>query len=181
VLAVALAYISISGQIPTFGVKSMGRDTTFTGRTDIWDGVRSVAWENPIQGVGYGAFWSKHHEFPNVGDVNEGHNGYLDTFVETGLIGLVLLLFVIVSYVRKANREKRDDDDWASFRIVFLLMVVVHNFTETSFLRCSEHFWALFILMYMTFPGSRRPIVAGETGEAVADVAEFREETTCSS
>lgn len=180
VLAAALAFISISGQIPTFGVKSMGRDMTFTGRTDIWNGVRSAAWENPIQGVGYGAYWSKYHEFPNVGSVNEGHNGYLDTFVETGLIGLALLLFVIVSYVRRVIRGKRDDDDWASFRIVFLLMLVMHNFTETSFLRCSEHFWALFILMYVVFPENTRQIVAGKAGEAVVGAAEFQKETICS-
>ncbi|HLZ16353.1 MAG TPA: O-antigen ligase family protein, partial [Cyclobacteriaceae bacterium] len=133
---------------------SMGRSMTFTGRTYIWDDVRKVAWEHPVLGVGYSGYWTGYRDFPVAGIVNEGHNGYLDTFVETGMIGLVMLFVVLVSYVRRASQERNYDYDWSCFRIVFLLMLVVHNFTETSLLRSSTHLWAQFIFMYIIYPDS---------------------------
>ena len=151
VVAVTMTYCTVTGDIPSFGVQSLGRNVTFTGRTYIWDVVRKEAWENAILGVGYSAYWSRNREFPVVGMVNEGHNGYLDTFVETGVIGLIMLFIVLVSYIRRVSQERSYNFDWACFRIVFLFMLVVHNFTETTFLRSSEHLWALFILMYMIF------------------------------
>ena len=42
-LAVMLMLVSVTGYIPTFGMAKLGRDATFTGRTDIWNGVREVA------------------------------------------------------------------------------------------------------------------------------------------
>jgi exopolysaccharide production protein ExoQ len=165
-LGLIMAFMSVTGTIPSMGTESLGRDATFTGRVDIWNGVRQVAWQSPIFGVGYAGYWSKHHEFPNVGIVNEGHNGYLDTFVETGAMGLVLLLFTFISYAKRASREKSFDFDWASFRIVFLLMLLLHNFTESSLLRASTHLWVLYIYMYVMFPMRRRAVAAPSPASA---------------
>jgi exopolysaccharide production protein ExoQ len=148
----ALALISTTGTIPTLGSGALGRDHTFTGRTYIWDDVRSTAWDNPIFGVGYGSYWQDHRVFPVVGKVNEGHNGYLDAFVETGILGTVLILMIIASYLSKTNREKAYDYNWACLRLVFLLLVLVHNFTETSFLRPTTHLWVLFTFMCFVSP-----------------------------
>jgi exopolysaccharide production protein ExoQ len=156
VVALALMFFSVSGMIPSMGTQTMGRDGTFTGRTDIWDGVRKVAFDNALVGVGYNGYWYKPHEFPNVpGAVNEGHNGYLDVFVETGFVGLGLLVIVLASYVFRAKRTNAFDYDWACFRVGFMLMMILHNFTETSLLRSSAHFWALFIFMYVVYPEAR--------------------------
>ena len=46
-------------------------------------------------------------------------------------------------------RERYYSYDLACFRIVFLLIMVLHNFTETSFLTASGHLWALFVFMYL--------------------------------
>jgi O-antigen ligase len=157
--AIAMAFMSVTGIIPSLGVESMGRDATFTGRVDIWAGVRKAASQSPIIGAGYAGYWSKPHEFPNVGIVNEGHNGYLDVYVETGVVGVGLLLVAIASYARKACQERSYDYDWACFRIVFLLMLELHNFTESSLMRSSAHLWVLFIFMFVVFPGPVRRAV----------------------
>lgn len=150
--ALSLTFMSITGVIPSLGNEAIGRDTTFTGRTYIWAGLRSIASDNLILGVGYSGFWAHHHIFPIVGDVNEGHNGYLDVLVETGIFGIVLLLIIIVSYARRANYEKAYDYPWACLKIVILFMLLIHNFTETSLLRSSAHLWVVFIYMYIVSP-----------------------------
>jgi exopolysaccharide production protein ExoQ len=155
-LAVVLACVSITGVIPSLGKGVFGRDSTFTGRTGIWEELRTHAWQNPILGMGYHGFWGQRHpDSPLLSLINEGHNGYLDVFLATGFVGLALLFLVIASYVWKASRECTGHFDWAVFKLVFLLMVIIHNFTESSFLRSSAHLWVLFIFLFAHSSGNR--------------------------
>ncbi len=76
--------------------QALGRDESLTGRTEIWAaiGSRSV---NPLIGSGYRGFW----ETPAAGEsiwqemgmyrLLSAHNGYLETYLNGGTIGVVLL------------------------------------------------------------------------------------------
>lgn len=73
------------------------RDPTLTGRTDLWAYVWSMIQHRWIHGYGYEAFWEVEANAKYVADslqwnVPNAHNGYLDTFLGLGLIGLTLLL-----------------------------------------------------------------------------------------
>jgi exopolysaccharide production protein ExoQ len=174
VSGLALALISVAGILPGVGADMVGRDRTLTGRTYIWDEVRRAGWESPIFGVGYGGYWEGHRVFPVVGIVNEGHNGYLDVFVETGVVGILLILVLIAAFARDANREKTRHYDWACLRIVLLLLVVAHNFTETSLLRPTTHLWVLFTYVCTALPQARFRKVAASRRSASDDVASER-------
>ena len=156
-LAVFLAFISITGLTPSLLTGVLGRDATFTGRTEIWAELRSDAWRQPILGTGYHGFWgARHPDSQFASKFNEGHNGYLDVFLSTGFVGLALLFLLLAFYVRNASAEKTLHFDWAVLKLVFLLMAVVHNFTETSFLRSSTHLWVLLIFLYVHRSRNRR-------------------------
>jgi len=171
VLAFALAFMALTGVIPSLGTDTLGRDATFTGRTEIWNEIRPVAWASPILGQGYDSFWcSKHPDSLVLSNINEGHNGYLDVFLGTGLIGLAIFFWLIVSFARKVRHEEYRDYSWSCLRLVFLLLIVIHNFTESSFYRSSTHLWALFIYLYIIVP--TRSIVS----EAIPDAADVRQD-----
>ena len=130
-----------------------GRDATLTGRTDlIWSKLVPIAMEHPILGVGYGAFWIKSIDFDFTMPINQAHNGYLDVFMELGIVGLVLLCICLLSYFVKARLSFDIDRDWASLQMAFLAMVIVHNWTETSFLRSTILMWNLFLLFWLIGP-----------------------------
>jgi len=133
--------------------KSVGRNANLTDRTDlIWAVLLPIAWKHPVLGLGYGAFWIA--PVPDLTlDVNEAHNGYLDVFIELGVVGLVLLLFMFVEYFKKAKREFQGYFDWAAFRLSFLLIILLHNWTETTLLRSREILWNLLVLFLVVFPG----------------------------
>jgi len=130
----------------------LGRDSTLTGRTELfWDVLLPLACQNPVLGLGYGDFWIK--PVPGLTlDSNEAHNGYLDVFLELGVVGLTLLALVAVAYFRKAKNELRDNFNWAAFRIAYLVMFLFHNWTETTLLRSREFLWNLFVLFAVVFP-----------------------------
>jgi exopolysaccharide production protein ExoQ len=127
----------------------LGRDATLTGRTDlIWSELIPISLRNPFFGVGYGAFWIRPiFEFP----INQAHNGYLDVFIELGWVGLILLTILIVSFFKKAKEEFELDPDWACLRLAFLLMILLHNITETSFLRSTILMWNMLVFLMVVY------------------------------
>jgi O-antigen ligase len=148
----------------------LGRKADLTGRTDlIWDVLLPIAHQYPVLGQGYGAFWIT----PVAGltlDVNEAHNGYLDVFIELGAVGLVLLALVVIAYFRKAKNELPHDFNWGAFRLSFLAMFLIHNWTETTLLRSREILWNLFVLFLVVFPAET--VRLHSTVDAPADEAD---------
>ena len=76
---------------------ALGRDMTFTGRTEIWQIAIDSILTRPLQGYGfvsisYGSFsYSLMHQ----AGVFDPHSAYLDLALGTGLIGLALFLIIL--------------------------------------------------------------------------------------
>jgi exopolysaccharide production protein ExoQ len=91
-----------------------GRDVTFTGRSVIW----ALAWEwfaqNPWIGYGwntltYGGF---SYELVRKYGVFDPHNGYFETAMGTGVIGLVLWLIPLFLGIVTARRDAAAGGLW---------------------------------------------------------------------
>lgn len=134
-------------------VTTMGRETNLTDRTEVWKNVIALQ-PNVLLGAGYEAFW--------LGErlevlwstwwwqPNQAHNGYLEMYANGGLIGLGLLLGMIVSAFRSIARDLKagseSEIEWARLRMVFLLAIVLYNYTEATFKGVSV-LWTLFYLI----------------------------------
>ena len=146
ILAAALAVdISSAGLLDTF-TSALGRDATLTGRTDLWADLLTLA-GNPLIGVGFGSFWlgdrlselwSKYWWQPT-----EAHNGYLEVYLELGLLGCALLGCVIVSLARRCATTLMSDPDIGRLRLALLVVALVYNITEAAF--------RVDLLMYLAF------------------------------
>ena len=134
-VAVVLAFGSaefIFGVSDTL-IRALGRDSTLTGRTELWDVVLNVD-INPILGVGFESFWlgdraeriwAKYWFHPN-----QAHNGYLETYLNLGWLGLTLMVSWILSTFRRVASILLSDFDFGRFRMGLLAIVVVYNWTE---------------------------------------------------
>jgi O-antigen ligase len=133
-------------------ITSFGRDITLTDRTHIWGGMYDAARGSFFGGVGFGAFWIGREV--NIAwnatmswALGQGHSGYVDTFLQTGAIGLIILLGLIsATFQRLLQRDIRDFDYFA-FRVTLLLTITFINITETTFLRGDHHLWFLFMVI----------------------------------
>jgi len=73
----------------------LGRDLTFTGRTEIWESVGAVIVERPILGYGY-AFWgidglSRDGIWADLGwAAPSAHNTFMDIHLQLGLVGVAI-------------------------------------------------------------------------------------------
>jgi O-antigen ligase len=139
--------------------EASGRDDTLTGRTVLWGDLLSIASNHPILGVGYGSFW--------IGDKGEslvswsekvswrpgqGHNGYIDVYVELGLVGVFLIIGLVVAAFKNIGKIVHTNFQYASMRLAFLITILVNNITESSFLRGTHNLWFLFLLVAINVP-----------------------------
>jgi O-antigen ligase len=152
VLAVPLVLLSLhfSESLGVSFTSFLGRDSTFTGRTTIWSAVSDVASRNPLFGVGYGGYWGLEDEVTSTIGVKEGHNGYLDVYLDAGIVGIVLLFTFLLAHYRKVLREINHSYDWGVFGICSLVMLLLANYTEGSFLK-SSFIWSISVFLTIVF------------------------------
>lgn len=127
-------------------VAAVGRDATFTGRTDIWNAVLSVH-TNPLTGAGYESFWLG----PRISQVwsqtgagiNEAHNGYLEIYLNLGLTGLFLLIWFLVASYRNICAALRSPYSFSSLNLALWTILLFYNITESAFK--GQLMWMLFL------------------------------------
>ena len=144
------AYLILAQQELLFRV--LGRDPTFTGRTDLWALVVSAISRHPILGYGYGAFWSgMKPEVLNIYIASRwlpmgAHNGFLELCLAFGSVGLPLFLYFILRSFRMAKDYIRANESWLSiWPMTYLLMFVFHNLFESHLLETRSLEYLLFV------------------------------------
>jgi len=127
----------------------VGRNANLTGRTDLWQFLLSMH-TNPALGTGYESFWlgprlaAVWTRFVGSG-INEAHNGYLETYINLGFIGLMLLsVFLIASY-RNIGRALSAGFSLGSLSLALWTVLLFYNVTESAF-RGSQLMWVVFLL-----------------------------------
>jgi len=148
-------------------LQASGRDATLTDRTLLWADLLNNAAKNPVLGVGIGAFWVgpigyEMYPLPNWSRKTpqwrpeEGHNGFLDVYVELGAIGLVLLLIVIGVGVAGALDDLQSEFQLGILRLTLMLAILMNNIAETSFLKGTHDLWFFFLLVSVNIPRPKR-------------------------
>jgi exopolysaccharide production protein ExoQ len=137
-------------------VKLFGRDITLTDRLYIWQDMYRAASGNPLMGVGYGGFWiGRMANIPwnnHTWVLGQGHSGYVDTYLQLGLLGWGLLAGVLISTHRRLVAGFNHDFDFAAFRVTLFLVVLFVNITETTLLRGDHHLWFVFMACIWMLP-----------------------------
>lgn len=128
------------------------RDESLTGRTLLW--YTSVHWiaDRPWLGYGYGAFWSL--DFGEVSDLRDmvgwnaphAHNGLLETALQIGSVGALLLASGFVVAVSRAARLARMVGSRAScWPLIFLTFFFLTNLVDTTVLAYNQLLWVLYV------------------------------------
>jgi O-antigen ligase len=105
VVGFSIAWITVLqfgyGSLVDAALGALGRDTTLSSRADIWAAVWTAIEHAPVLGWGFGAFWLGDRGPSGVVwdtlsfDTPHAHNGFLDIWLQTGIVGVVLVLLVI--------------------------------------------------------------------------------------
>jgi exopolysaccharide production protein ExoQ len=147
-------------------LESMGRDSTLTGRTDIWSVALQFA-QNQWFGAGYESFWlGERLESISraVGTgLNQAHNGYIEIYLNLGWIGIGFLGIILVTGYRNVVAGYWMDPNGGKLRLAYLIIAIVYNFTEGMFKMMST-VWIFLLLSIMVLRPDR--LTAVETSDA---------------
>ena len=129
----------------------IGKDATFTGRTDIWSELIRAIKEKPIMGYGYGTFWedplgpSYHVREALQWGVPTAHNGWFETWLSSGLVGVALFgVLYIITLVLAFDRIKRGGVE-AYWAILAVLMFAMFSMSESTILQQNDLSWVIFV------------------------------------
>src|SRR3984957_6525537 len=138
---------------------AVGRSSNLTGRTDIWRWVLSYAMERPVLGYGFSGFWGGASPESLALDRRLGvhimyaHNGYLDTLLTLGSVGLVLALVFLGIGIRRAfYRSEQHESSLDFWPLAFLFFFVVHNLAECTIL-FQDLEWAMCVATVVSTDG----------------------------
>jgi exopolysaccharide production protein ExoQ len=135
-------------------VRSMGRDMTFTGRTDVWRELLALK-TDPIFGLGFCSIWSDRSILDRlpiwVGA--SAHNGYLEMYLDGGYLAVFFLILMLLMVSFKINRQLKHGGSYALIGLVVLLVTIIGDFSESHFGRMSP-LWFLFLLVAFDIPPS---------------------------
>jgi O-antigen ligase len=136
-------------------LQTLGRNSTLTGRTDVWEILLKVP-INPIVGTGFESFWLGKRlqylwTFPIVDGLNEAHNGYFEVYLNLGCIGLALLAGIFWTGYRNVLRLLDRDPEAGRLRLGYFVSAVIYNFTEAG-IRTSGLVWIGLLLAAIALP-----------------------------
>jgi O-antigen ligase len=129
-------------------------DSSFTGRTVIWDFANYEIARRPLLGWGYQSFWLVGPDAPSVLDapgwvktMPNAHNGYYDTTLEMGYVGYSLLVIFIIATLHAIGRLSSRDGARAWLVLSVALYVICYNYLESLWMRGSEFLWVMFLIV----------------------------------
>ena len=92
---------------------------------------------NPLIGTGYESFWLGPRLLKvwqgGLGGINEAHNGYLEFYLNLGLIGVGLLVWFLTSSYRTICKRFKSSPPFASLGLAVWTVLLFHCVTEADF------------------------------------------------
>jgi exopolysaccharide production protein ExoQ len=161
--AVLLGSIELAFGVKAYVIQLLNKDPTLTGRTDFWPELVAMT-NNPILGTGYESFWegnrlatlwAKYWWKPT-----EAHNGYVETYLNLGAVGLVLMFGFLAATYRKIGRRLLIDSDLGRLQLGYLAATMLYNWSEAGYKTLSPVYLMLFIIA-VDYPSA---VVVAEVG-----------------
>ena len=166
-MVIVVAFVILD--LDTYAASAVGRDVSLTGRTELWAEVLRVQ-QSPVLGAGFESFWlgpradylwDKFWWRPN-----QAHNGYLETYLNLGMVGLLFLMTLIVSGYYHIMKVFKRDPGLAAFLLGLFTATCVYNLTEAAF-KGIHPLWIAFLLSVAA------PVLAEREEQAAASAPEL--------
>jgi O-antigen ligase len=140
---------------------------TVFSRFDLWTAALKLIRERPIFGAGLSGFQTRSAPFFSHANTTanfiDPHNIVLNFYVETGLLGLIAIIWIfVVGFSVSWRGWRRGDDAWRPYQLGVLLAlvaVVTHGLVDVPYFKndLSLEFWTI---LAIAWAGAHWPAVA---------------------
>ncbi len=164
--ALGIAFSALFLNFGTGMVEDLGRNSTLTGRTNIWHFALGMV-QNPILGTGFESFWlgprlEQMKVLLNQG-INQAHNGYIEVYLNLGWVGVILLAVIFIAGYRRIVIAVREMAPMANLCLAYFIVGTAYNFTEAG-IKMMHPVWLTLLLATMIIPELRQAEQPPSTG-----------------
>ena len=154
VLSIIIVLATIAGMLtfaPDFTFGLIGKERTLTGRTDIWSGLITSIKMRPWFGHGYGVYWldplgsSYYVRLQLEWGIPSAHNGWLETWLSTGALGVGMFAIVFVGTIILAFDRLRKGGTETYWVILSTIMFLGFSMSESTILQQNDLSWVMFV------------------------------------
>lgn len=134
-------------------LRVIGRDATLTNRTQIWAAIDQHP-TNPVIGCGFMNYWDAIGSLDLNGEQIElktAHNGYLDVYLDGGVVGIVFLIVFLIHSGMAQSRAFIQAIPGGALGLALLCMVLLGNVSESLFARRTP-LWICYVLFCLYIP-----------------------------
>jgi len=156
-LIVGITTVLIASNLETILVDVLGKNLEFNGRLPVWTLAIEKGLERPWLGYGLSGFWTSDHAYLVIretwlielfreGTSIHGHNGFLDVFLQLGLIGFCCLIFSIIRVFGRTifliNQTQQKEFLWM---LQVLTIIVLSSWSESDSLIHRDFMWISYV------------------------------------
>lgn len=153
-------FVLLTIYAPSLLLSLVGKDTTLTGRTEVWAMTMDAIERRPWTGYGYSAFWRDDYgpSYMVVEMVNwqvpSAHNAWIEQGLHLGLPGIILLgLLTIWTVIRALVLAQRHNN---LFPLMLLAQLLVISTSESAVLWFHNNFHCV-LFVFLVILVARRP------------------------
>ena len=157
VAALGLVMLDKTFHFSDMAIRALGRNPTLTGRTEIWRLVMNQQ-TNPLLGDGFYIFWDTDKGTAIIralAQIQSAHNGYLEMYLDGGVIALFLLGVLLLASGKRAIDRWFQQSPLGKMGLVFWLLSILYNFSESNYFRLAP-LWFAFLLLTLECPRRMR-------------------------
>ena len=177
-LLVAGAVVVVANNNAIFA--AMNRSSDMSGRGTIWHAVIELGSSSPILGLGWVSYWAPWvPEFSQLAVIDgvayhQAHNAFLDAWMQTGVVGLMLLAGVVATTLIRtwwlaidlhdvplmplANRERMRASMSAAVPFLLMVALVVQAMTESRLLVEGDWLLLSYLAIFAKFRSANAPL-----------------------
>jgi exopolysaccharide production protein ExoQ len=133
-------------------LRTLNRDPTLTGRTQIWTDVMNSISKRPLLGYGYGSFWTglsgeaTHIVLALKWNIPNAHDGYLDIWLSLGVLGVAMFCIALIQALRRVWQVLMSGELRSNLWLVMgVLLILLYNIDESVLISAPSLMWTLFV------------------------------------
>lgn len=148
IFAIGLIFFLVIG-LESTGRKKLGFIDSFKARAGYWQAGVLMLRDNPLKGYGLGNFSELYPEYklPEAEETQLAHNNYLQVWVEMGILGLFILLWIVFNFLREGISGPCSlKGPWSQGIFWGVLAFFIHGFVDFDFYVPNLLFSAFFLI-----------------------------------